>query len=145
MIRPKRRQLPHEVPPWVEDGACYFLTICAGNRSGGVLLSCADVLLSAARHYHEHGRWFLRLFVLMPDHVHLLAHFPQEPGLRQIVNAWKRFTARHGGFSWQRDFFEHRLRHDESFDEKASYVRMNPVRAGLCASWKDWPHRWPQD
>jgi hypothetical protein len=31
----------------------------------------------------------------------------------------------------------------ESFEEKAHYVRMNPVRAGLCADWAAWPHRWP--
>jgi REP element-mobilizing transposase RayT len=144
MLRPRRRRLPHEVLTWVEDGACYFLTICANDRSSGALLLCAEVLLSAAEHYHEQGRWFLHLFVLMPDHVHLLAGFPQETGLRQTVHAWKRFSARRGGFAWQRDFFEHRLRHDESFDEKAHYVRMNPVRAGLCGSWEAWPHRWPR-
>lgn len=32
---------------------------------------------------------------------------------------------------WQRDFFDHRLRSIESAAEKAQYIRMNPVRAGL--------------
>jgi len=41
---------------------------------------------------------------------------------------------------WQQDFFEHRLRHDESAREKADYILANPVRAGLVARPEDWPH-----
>jgi putative transposase len=45
---------------------------------------------------------------------------------------------------WQRGFFDHRLRADESFEEKATYVRMNPVRKGLVGRPDDWPHLWPR-
>ena len=43
---------------------------------------------------------------------------------------------------WQRDFFDHRLRHEESFflKKKATYIRLNPVRAGLVAIPEEWPH-----
>jgi len=37
------------------------------------------------------------------------------------------------GIKWQRDFFEHRLRSDESWREKADYILANPVRKGLVA------------
>ncbi len=131
------------MPSWVPDGATYFLTICADERGGSVLPGTAPGILQAAIAYHEMQRWHLHLLVVMPDHVHLLASFPVEPGLRKTVGSWKSFTARQGGFRWQTDFFEHRLRADESHDEKAHYIRMNPVRAGLCADWRDWPHRWP--
>jgi REP element-mobilizing transposase RayT len=143
-MRPVRKRLPHEVPSWVPDGAVYFLTLCARQRGGDVLPARADVLLGAATAYHDMGRWHLHLFVLMPDHVHMLAVFPVEPGMRKTVASWKSFTARHGRFHWQTDFFEHRLRSDESMEEKAHYIRMNPVRAGLCVDWQDWPHRWPR-
>jgi len=43
------------------------------------------------------------------------------------------------GIVWQRDFFEHRLRHDESRLEKADYILHNPVRKKLVAHPKDWP------
>ena len=56
-----------------------------------------------------------------------------------LVTKWKRFTAKETGICWQRDFFDHRLRDDESFDEKAAYIRNNPVRAGLVSDTRDWP------
>ncbi len=37
-------------------------------------------------------------------------------------------------------FFRHRVRHDESLDEKAAYIRANPVRAGLIAEGEEWPY-----
>ena len=42
---------------------------------------------------------------------------------------------------WQKDFFDHVLRSEESYQEKWHYVRENPVRAGLVKSWEDWPFR----
>ena len=41
---------------------------------------------------------------------------------------------------WQRDFFEHRLRGSESYREKADYILLNPVRAGLARTPEEWPH-----
>jgi REP element-mobilizing transposase RayT len=78
----------------------------------------------------------------MPDHLHGLFGFARDTGIQQTVTAWKHYNSRTLGISWQRDFFEHRLRHDESFDEKALYIRMNPVRKGLCERPEDWPFCW---
>jgi hypothetical protein len=44
------------------------------------------------------------------------------------------------GIEWQRDFFEHRLRSDESWREKANYILANPVRKGLVAEISQWPY-----
>ena len=41
---------------------------------------------------------------------------------------------------WQRGFFDHVLRKDESYGQKWTYVRDNPVRAGLVANADDWPY-----
>lgn len=57
-----------------------------------------------------------------------------------VISKWKEWTAKSLKVKWQRDFFEHRFRRDESFDEKVDYVRANPVRAGLVADEEDWPH-----
>ena len=68
----------------------------------------------------------------MPDHIHALLRFPNPAHpMRKAVSDFKRWTAHAGGFHWQRDFFEHRLRSYESVNEKADYILMNPVRAGL--------------
>ena len=141
---PERKRLPHDVPDWVEDGAAFFITICAAERRSPVLTSGSvpSILTGAVEHYHSAKRWYCHLFLVMPDHVHGLFSFPQEERLRMVIAQWKSYTAKAGGFRWQGDFFDHRLRAEESFDEKAHYIRMNPVRAGLVESRDDWRHTW---
>ena len=39
----------------------------------------------------------------------------------------------------KKDFFDHVLRSEESYQEKWRYVRQNPVRARLVKRWRDWP------
>jgi len=63
-------------------------------------------------------------------------------GMQKTLADWKRYTCTKGGIEWQRDFFDNRLRQDESYIEKAHYIRMNPVRAGLVESPGDWPYVW---
>ena len=50
---------------------------------------------------------------------------------------WKRH--RRDEWDWQSRGFHHRLRSDESWEEKWNYMRQNPVRAGLVAAVEDWP------
>jgi putative transposase len=40
---------------------------------------------------------------------------------------------------WQKGFFDHVLRSEESYSEKWLYVVENPVRRGLVAQAQDWP------
>ncbi len=42
---------------------------------------------------------------------------------------------------WQEGFFDHLLRSSESYSEKGEYVRINPVRANLCATPEEWPYQ----
>jgi len=42
---------------------------------------------------------------------------------------------------WQEGFFDHVLRTAESYSQKWDYVRMNPVRAGLCDEPGEWPYQ----
>jgi mono/diheme cytochrome c family protein len=78
----------------------------------------------------------------MPDHLHALVSFPPEALLRETIANWKRFLATKLSIDWQRDFFDHRLRREESFTEKADYIRANPVRTRLVTSSEDWPYFW---
>jgi mono/diheme cytochrome c family protein len=81
----------------------------------------------------------------MPDHLHALISFPYEQPMKQIVADWKRFLATKLKIEWQRDFFDHRLRKEESYREKADYILANPVRAGLITRREEWPHFWTAD
>jgi len=42
--------------------------------------------------------------------------------------------------AWQRGFFDHVLRSEESYSQKWEYVRENPVRANLVQYPNDWPY-----
>lgn len=136
-----RKALPHESAVWLADGAVWFLTICCQERGRNQLAreSVGDSLLQSALFFHER-RWFVHLFLLMPDHLHALIGFPPDEKIQDVVRAWKKYQATRHGIVWQRDFFDHRLRRDESVDEKARYIRMNPVRAGLARVPEEWPY-----
>src|SRR4051812_2254613 len=120
-----RRILPHDVPPWVADGSLFFVTIHCATRDIDQLTSreTAEALLESVAYYHSQQRWFARLFLLMPDHTHALLAFPQIESMRDTVSAWKRYTARQYRISWQRDFFDHRIRDGDSWQLKADYIR----------------------
>lgn len=144
MPNPQRRWLYHTPPGWVGD-ARYFITLCCQVRGPNQLCapSVAPKLIAAVQNYHQARRWHVTLWLLMPDHLHAVVSVPRTGNLAKAVAAWKRFTAGDTGVIWQKGFFDHRLRNDASFAEKAAYVRMNPVRKGLVDRPEDWPHVWP--
>ena len=118
----------------------FFLTVCAEDRSGAPLLPHAAAILDAARFYHEQGVWFARLFLVMPDHIHLLVRPAVDRRLSDMVCRWKRYLTRTEGIAWQRNFFDHRIRNEAEETEKWDYIRLNPVRRGLVADPDAWPH-----
>ena len=70
----------------------------------------------------------------------MLIGVPGDAVLSKLIRDFKRITARTAKINWQRNFFDHRLRHDESEIEKATYIRQNPVRAGLIDANQEWPY-----
>ena len=98
-------------------------------------------LLFALEHYRTKGDLFPRLAVVMPDHIHIIASFPETVVIAQFIRNWKRWTAKETGIAWQDGFFDHRLRNDAEIAEKMAYVANNPVRKGLCESADAWPFR----
>ncbi|MDP2990311.1 MAG: hypothetical protein Q8O57_07080 [Kiritimatiellota bacterium] len=95
--------------------------------------------MESAIFYEQIGRWYMWLMMIMPDHLHFIATFDLQRGVRPIMRAWKSYQAAKLGINWQSDFFEHRLRNDKEYEEKAHYVRMNPVRKGLVQTTEEWP------
>ncbi|MEY3773267.1 MAG: hypothetical protein RLZZ129_47 [Verrucomicrobiota bacterium] len=121
----------------------FFLTICCEIRGKNQLClpDVAETQFAAARHYHESQDWFLRLMLLMPDHLHALIAPAPDLKLHELVGNWKRYVTGQAGIGWQKNFFDHRLRSDESWEEKAAYIRANPVRAGLMRENETWPYQ----
>jgi hypothetical protein len=68
----------------------------------------------------------------------MLIGVPGDRQLSNLIRDFKRITTRIGGIDWQRNFFDHRLRHAESENEKVAYIRANPVRGGLVGPNDHW-------
>jgi len=122
----------------------YFITICCVGRGVNQLCfaNIASGIFESIEFRVARGDWYVHLALLMPDHCHFLASFPRDVEMRKIVANWKENVAKQLGVRWQRDFFDHRLRSNESFEEKAGYIRMNPVSGGLISNPKTWPYVW---
>ena len=74
----------------------------------------------------------------MPNHVHVLAQFPNEGQLKARCRAWKHYTAleinQHLHFSgrfWQVESFDHLVRSPEQFAYFRDYIFRNGPSAGL--------------
>jgi putative transposase len=143
MSLPSRKLLPHDIPLWIDSTReTYFITICCEQRGMNQLgiARVANPLFETVAYRNERAIWFASLVLLMPDHVHFLVSFPDNGRKMQTtLSKWKEWTAKKLAISWQRDFFEHRLRRDESARQKADYILFNPVRAGLVSKPEDWP------
>ena len=125
------------VPP----DAFYFITICAADRTGTPFVDAASAILDAARFYHIRENWFLRLLLVMPDHLHMLVHFPPGIAMANVIRNFKRYLAKTSGLGFQDDFFDTRIRNEAHFAEKWDYIVKNPVSRRLVEKPEDWPHR----
>ncbi len=144
---PQRKRLFHTPPSWLNSDEMFFITICCAKRGVNQLAQdkIFPVMIGALEHYIRSAKLWVHLFLVMPDHLHTLMTFPPEEQMGKVLRDWKRFIAKEAGVVWQDGFFDHRLRREESLEEKAHYIRMNPVRAGLVAEPKDWKYVWSHD
>ena len=101
--------------------------------------ACAQIVADALRHF-DGVRYILLDFVVMPNHVHVLAAFRDSQSMHKCCESWKRFTAtrlnrlldRAGPF-WQAESFDHLARSDDHLERLRAYIAANPARAGLSA------------
>jgi REP element-mobilizing transposase RayT len=126
---------------WVDCGyPRYFLTICTQDRQRVLATDTIHQrLLTFLQGSPQRYGWWPTCYVIMPDHLHLLVYANADSAaLGAWVKALKAFVAT-GEFRWQKSFFDHVIRHDESETEKWEYIRQNLVRAGLVVKAEDWP------
>jgi REP element-mobilizing transposase RayT len=127
-----------KVPPRLgrifANNPLYFVTFCTHRRRNILATGAIHSAFTkfAIRAYAERHVAVGR-YVIMPDHIHLFVRGPEDLRLGQWVGPLKQHLAKAIEFTappvWQRGFFDHLLRSDESYAEKWNYVRENPVRA----------------
>jgi REP element-mobilizing transposase RayT len=129
----------------------FFITTCTADRKR---ILDADRTFQILREElvgaeERHG-WRVGRFVVMPDHLHWFCAPAREDHreLSIFVGQFKQWTSKRIAKSlglappiWQENFFDHLLRSDEAYQEKADYMWLNPVRAGLVHRIDEWPYK----
>ena len=97
----------------------------------------SEIVETSLRHF-DGERHVLEAFVVMPNHVHVLAGVPGRGEMKKLCRSWKNFTAmqinkalgRKGQF-WQWESFDHLVRSPASLKKFKAYIAENPVKARL--------------
>jgi REP element-mobilizing transposase RayT len=98
----------------------------------------ADMVVDAIEYNANVLRHYvLNAFVVMPNHVHLLA--APAVSLPKMTKSLKGIRAKRanamlaltGNSFWQEESYDHLVRHEKEFEKVRKYIEANPVRAGL--------------
>lgn len=127
------------------DQLFYFLTFCSHNRLPTL---AQPPLHQAFRLFTEAAiarGVFVGRYVIMPDHIHLFAAFDEHISLSDWMKSLKNSlskTLREMNIPsphWQKGYFDHLLRGEESYGSKWEYAFHNPVRHRLVSDPTIWP------
>lgn len=109
-------------------------------RDGNVRSIVEECLLKFDAERYVHHAW-----VIMPNHVHVLASLHPGWELARVLHTWKSFTChainrrlQREGPMWQADYFDRLIRDETHFSNCVRYIRRNPEKANLRPS--DWSH-----
>ncbi len=116
-----------------------FLDTCRGR----CLLrrpELAQIVAEALMHF-DGERYRMGDFIVMPNHVHLLAAFAAAEAMTEQCGSWLHYTAfrinraiGEKGRFWQQEPFDHLVRSAEQYDYLRQYIAENPHKAGLKPS-----------
>ena len=113
-----------------------FLDTCHGRcllRRPELARIVAESLL-----HFDSQRYRLGDFVVMPNHVHLLAAFSATDAMKEQCDSWLHYTAckinrtiGEKGKFWQQEPFDHLVRSPEQYEYLRQNIADNPGKAGL--------------
>ncbi len=135
--------------------AWYVVTTCVRHREPRLVpdpwrpaaeTASPRVVIDALRWLHTEGRIRCHAYVVMPDHLHVVAELGDGVVLAEAMRTFGSYTARglnrlqgRRGAVWQAGFYDHQIRDDAGHDRQMRYVAHNPVRKGYVARWDAWP------
>jgi REP element-mobilizing transposase RayT len=106
----------------------------------------AGLTQTALLHF-DGARYRLAAWVVMPNHVHLLATPCAGYTLAAIMHALKSYTAHaankllhRSSTFWQEEYFDRYIRTANHYTKTIAYIEHNPVKARLCRTPADWPY-----
>ena len=131
---PVRKRIRLPLPVYTQ-GHAFFITIATHQKYPWFSLypKLGDAVIQIIRDLASVRGTKVYAWCIMPDHIHLLV---QDHEVVSFVRLFKgRLTPRAreiepGRRLWQRSFYDHALRKEESVAEIACYIWENPVRKG---------------
>jgi putative transposase len=125
----------------------YFLTFCSAGRrdafTNDAVVELARTQISTTARQEQFA---ILAYCFMPDHVHLLVEgLTAAADLRRFVKLAKQrsgalYARRFRHALWQKGYYERVLRERDDPYVITQYILENPVRAGLVANPRDYPH-----
>jgi putative transposase len=146
--KPRRRSIRLKEYDYSQPGG-YFITICTHNRepifgnivNGKMELSLYGKIVSTRwRNLQRRHKYMdLGAFIVMPNHFHgiiVIRSGAKRDAVPDIVRGFKTFSARRinqerdtpGNPVWQRNYWEHVIRDQDSFRRIHDYISTNPLR-----------------
>jgi putative transposase len=119
----------------------YFVTSRTWNsRALFAKPEVAQILLDQLLDCRQRGFYKLHPFVIMPDHFHVLLTPSEttssEKAVQMIKGGSSHRIKQHLNYAspvWQQGFHDRWIRDESEFQERAAYIRSNPVTAKLAA------------
>ncbi|MBI2058972.1 MAG: transposase [Nitrospirae bacterium] len=129
------------------QGHAFSLTLCTADRAKHLeRAELVDVFVPLLRRAADSLCAEVFAYCFMPDHLHLLLRCPAGGDVVEFVRMFKILTTHEGrkvgvpAPLWQRSFYDHALRLEESIEKVARYIWENPVRRGLVSDYRRFPH-----
>ncbi len=137
-------------------GGTFFFTVTLAQRPSDLLIRQIDLLRRVYGSVQERNPFETVAICILPDHLHAIWSLPADDA--DFALRWNLIKS---GFSrglpvagtrspskiakrekgiWQRRYWEHAIRDEVDLARHVDYIHFNPVKHGLVARARDWPH-----
>ena len=136
--------MPWSLKRFQEARCLHFITFSCHNREP--LLGTPegrDLFEITFERVRQWYGFYVRGYVAMPEHVHLLISEPERAKLSTALQMLKQNVARElrlpeGNPFWQERYYDFNVWSEAKRIEKLRYIHRNPVRRGLVEKPEDW-------
>jgi len=132
-----------------DTSSIYFIALCTANKKPYFETEKLTQIIEDEMEFRRvAGQIKLYCYCIMPDHLHILLSLTSSyrKSLQDWVSTFKRYTSRTVNTSfgisplWQKNFYDHIVRREESLLKMVEYILNNPIRKGMASEWHAYPH-----
>lgn len=125
----------------------FFITFCTHKHQ---IVLVNPFVHNSFRHFSilaQERNVLVGRYVIMPDHIHLFVHFGDAIQISVWMKSLKNSLSKMLHYlsklapHWQKGYFDHLVRSEQSYEEKWIYMEQTPVRKKLVLKACDWPYQ----